>query len=105
MSKNVKTYESLSDLPWEPTRPGKIIQQDILERFGLSQEQLRQHLHVSRKTVNELVVGKRGITPEMSLRLALLTGQSAEYWLNLQSQYDLWRARSTHTEMDITPLF
>lgn len=101
---NIRTYESLSDLPWEPTRPGEIIRRDILERFGLSQEQLRKNLDVSRKTVNELVVGKRGISPEMALRLSLLTGQSAEYWLSLQTQYDLWAVGLKKEQLNIVAL-
>jgi len=61
-------------------------------------------LDVSRKTVNELVVGKRGISPEMALRLSLLTGQSAEYWLNLQTQYDLWAVREKKENLKVVSL-
>jgi addiction module HigA family antidote len=77
-----------------PTPPGRFIQNDILEEYGLTQDQLAQRLRVSRLTINELVNGKRVLTASMALRLSQLTGQSMEYWLNLQQAVDIWDART-----------
>lgn len=76
-----------------PTPPGRFIQHDILDEYGLTQDQLAQRLRVSRLTVNELVKGKRALTASMALRLSRLTGQSVEYWLNLQQAVEIWVAR------------
>ncbi|WP_247888865.1 HigA family addiction module antitoxin [Azospirillum brasilense] len=75
-----------------PTHPGRFIQQDILEEYSLTQDQLAQRLRVSRLTINELVNGKRALSAPMAIRLARLTGQSPEFWLGLQRAVDLWEA-------------
>jgi addiction module HigA family antidote len=76
-----------------PTLPGEFIREDVLEEHNLTQDELARRLGVSRLTVNELVNDRRAITPEMALRLGKLTGQTPEYWLNLQRRLDLWEAR------------
>ena len=101
MEQTTKTYESAADLPWALVKPGQIIQRDILERFELSQQALADRLKVSRKTVNELAGGKRGITADMALRLSSLTGQPPEYWLRLQMQFDLWHAKKGFSAHEI----
>lgn len=75
-----------------PTLPGRFIQSDILDEYGLTQDQLAKRLGVSRLTVNELVRGRRAITANMALRLARLTGQDPDFWLSLQKIVDLWDA-------------
>jgi addiction module HigA family antidote len=75
-----------------PTRPGLYIKEDILDEFGLTQAALADALKVSRRTINQLVNGKRAVTPEVALKLARFTGTSAEFWLNLQRAVDLWEA-------------
>lgn len=75
-----------------PTPPGRFIQSDILEEYGLTQEQLARLLKVSRLTVNELVRERRSLTAGMAVRLARLTNQSPQFWLNLQNAVDLWDA-------------
>ncbi|MBK4722746.1 HigA family addiction module antidote protein [Azospirillum sp. YIM DDC1] len=90
-----------------PTPPGRFIQSDILEEYGLTQDQLAQRLRVSRLTVNELVKGKRALTASMALRLGRLTGQSPDYWLALQRAIDLWDAQEevdNRTIEEIEPL-
>lgn len=85
---------SAADLPWAPKHPGHFIKVDILEPHGLTQENLGDALHVHRRTINELVGGKRELTVDMARRLSEFTGLSAEYWRELQTQFDLWRSRS-----------
>ena len=104
MNENPKLYETASDLPWPPASPGRFIHRDILKAHGLSQQTLADRLGVSRKTINELVVGKRGISADMAIRLERLTGQSAMFWLNLQSQFELSKAQQDMSRIDIAPL-
>lgn len=75
-----------------PTHPGEFIREDILTEFGLTQGQLAEHLGVSRRTINQLVNEKRGISADMALRLAKFTNTSPQLWLNLQQAVDLWDA-------------
>jgi addiction module HigA family antidote len=76
------------------THPGQILSQEFLEPLGVSQTELARRLAVPVNRVNELVRGKRGITPETALLLADYFKNSAEFWMNLQSAYDLTQARN-----------
>lgn len=91
-----------------PTHPGEFIRADILEKFGLTQESLAQRLGVSRRSVNQLVNGKRSITADMAWRLGQLTRTSPQLWLNLQAAVDLWDAKNRAIPLEtiepITPL-
>ena len=104
MNTELKTYDSAASLPWPLVPPGAFLHRDILKAYGLSQQALADRLNVSRKTINELVLGKRGITADMALRLSQLTGQSPEFWLNLQMQFDLSKAQQSAPALDIEPL-
>jgi len=75
-----------------PTHPGEMLREDFLPDFGLSVAALADALGVSRQTVNELLRGRRALSPEMALRLAQLFGNSPEFWLNVQRAVDLWDA-------------
>jgi len=75
-----------------PTPPGEFIKEDILHELGLSQAQLATLLGVSRRTINQLVNGKRKITADLALRLGKFTNTSPELWMNLQASLDLWDA-------------
>ncbi len=75
-----------------PTAPGVYIKEDILDEYGLTQAALGDALQVSRRTINQLVNGRRAVTPEVALKLARLTKTSPEFWLNLQRSVDLWDA-------------
>lgn len=81
-----------------PTPPGRYIAEDILGEFGLNQGELATALGVSRRTVNQLVQGRRGVTAAIALRLARLTGTSAAFWVNLQTAVDLWEAERREAE-------
>ena len=65
----------------------------IVERYGITQDQLAEALGVSRYSVNQLLNDRRGVTAEMALRLAKATGTTPRFWLNIQQQVDLFRAR------------
>jgi|ERR1700688_4092711 len=71
------------------THPGKILLQEFLEPLGLTQAELARSLAIPLNRVNELVRGKRGVTPETALLLAEYFRNSAEFWMNLQTAHDL----------------
>ena len=89
-----------------PTHPGEMLREDFLTDYGLTVSRLADDLGVSRQTVNELLRGRRAVSPEMALRLARLFGNSAEFWLNAQQAVDLWdAAQAIRTEvLRIKPL-
>ncbi len=76
-----------------PTHPGEILLEEFLNPFGLSQVAFAEHIGVSVQRINEIVRGKRGITPETAWLFAEAFGTSPEFWLNLQTNYDLVRHR------------
>jgi antitoxin HigA-1 len=72
-----------------PPHPGSVVLHDCIEPLGLTITDAAAALHVTRTTLSELVNGKRGISPEMAMRLEQVFGGSAESWLVQQVQYDL----------------
>lgn len=74
------------------THPGEVLREDFLSPMGITQTGLADAIHVPFQRVNEIVSGKRGITPETALRLAKFFGNSPGFWLNLQMRYDLQAA-------------
>ncbi len=76
-----------------PVHPGEILLEDFMKPLSISQYRLAKEMKVYPRRVNEIVHGKRAITAETALRLARYFGTSAELWLNLQTKYDLERAR------------
>lgn len=81
-------------LPTErpPTPPGEMLLEEFLKPLGISQSAFAVRLGVSFPRLNEIVRGKRAVTPDTALRLARVLGTSAEFWLGLQSDWDLWHA-------------
>jgi addiction module HigA family antidote len=75
-----------------PTHPGEMLREDFLPDYGLTVSRLAEALGVSRQSINELLRGRRAVSPEMSLRLARLFSNSPEFWLNAQRAVDLWDA-------------
>ena len=69
--------------------PGKILREDFLEPMDISINQLSRDLAVPPNRISEIVNGKRGITADTALRLERYFGVEAQFWLNLQSEYDL----------------
>ncbi len=78
-----------------PTHPGAMLREDFVPDYGLTVSSLAEALGVSRQTMNELLRGRRAVSPEMALRLARLFGNSPEFWLNAQRALDLWDAART----------
>ena len=76
-----------------PTHPGEMLRAEFLEPFEISQRELADAIRVPYQRVNELVNQKRGITPSTALRLARFFGVTAEFWLNLQVRWDLYRTQ------------
>lgn len=72
-----------------PIHPGEVLMEDFLVPLGLSQFRLARDLSVPPRRINEIVHGKRAITADTALRLARYFGMSEQFWLNLQSRYDL----------------
>ena len=76
-----------------PPHPGEFILSVYLEPFGMSARGLAENLAVSPSTLNRIITGKSGISPEMALRLSKALGRSPESWLAMQHSYDLWQAK------------
>ncbi len=72
-----------------PVHPGEILQKEFLEPMGISQNKLAMALHVPARRINEIVLGKRGITADTALRLARYFRMSPQFWLGLQMDYEL----------------
>jgi addiction module HigA family antidote len=72
-----------------PTHPGEILAEELLEPLGISQVSLAAHLGVPVQRVNEIVRGKRGVSPDTAWKLAQAFETSPEFWINAQSLYDL----------------
>ncbi len=78
-----------------PTHPGEMLREEFLLPMSITQKDLAAAIHVPFQRVNELINQKRGVTPSTALRLAKFFGMSAEFWLNLQMRWDLYKARQT----------
>jgi antitoxin HigA-1 len=90
-----------------PEHPGKVLQRDFLEAFGISQNRLSMALHVSARRINEIVLGRRGVTADTALRLSKCLGTQPEFWMNLQTAYELAQARQAlgeRLEQEIRPI-
>jgi len=75
-----------------PTHPGEILKEEFLDPMGLRQREIAAKMNISEQRINELVNGKRGVTPETAILLSRVLGTSAEFWMNLQTAYDLAKA-------------
>jgi len=75
-----------------PTHPGEMLLEEFLKPFGMSQSAFAVRLGISFPRLNEIIRGKRGVTPDTALRLAGVLGMSADFWLGLQQDWDLWHA-------------
>ena len=82
----------------EPTHPGEMLLKEFLEPMGLTQRELALGIRVPYQRVNELVNGRRGVTPSTALRLSKFFGNSAGFWLNLQQRWDLYHAQQSEAQ-------
>jgi len=90
-----------------PLHPGEILQQEFLEPMGLSQNKLAMALRVPARRINEIVLGKRGVTADTALRLARYFDMSPQFWLGLQMDYELDKVQDaveSKIEAEVLPL-
>jgi antitoxin HigA-1 len=77
----------------QPTHPGEMLLEEFLTPMGITQQELANAIHVPYQRINEIMRGRRGVTPSTALRLAKFFGVSADFWLNLQLRWDLYNAQ------------
>jgi addiction module HigA family antidote len=83
--------------------PGDILKTEFMDPLGLSSYRLAKELHVSAPRVNDLVRGKRSITADTAMRLSTYFGNSAQFWLGLQMDHDLWVAAKNRSLAKVKP--
>ena len=84
-----------------PPHPGRVVRQECLEPLGLTVTQAARSLGVTRQALNNLVNGRAGISPEMSIRLSKAFGSSPEVWLGMQMEYDLAEAEKNADQIKV----
>lgn len=84
-----------------PTPPGEVFLEDFLLPLEITQKEAATHLRISYPRMNEIVNGKRAVTPDTALRLAKFTNTEPEFWLNLQQAVDLWDAMHSDEAADV----
>lgn len=81
-----------------PTHPGEMLLEEFLNPMGLSQRDLADGIHVPYQRINEIVNGRRGVTPSTALRLAKFLGTSPGFWMNLQLRWDLYQTQQSEAK-------
>lgn len=81
-----------------PTHPGEMLLEEFLNPMGLTQRELADAIRVPYQRVNDIVNGRRGITPSTALRLAKYFGNSADFWMNVQLRWDMYFAREVEVK-------
>ena len=81
-----------------PTHPGEMIIEEFLKPMGLTQRQLADAIHVPYQRINEIINGRRGITPSTALRLSKFFRVSPDFWMNLQQRWDLYFAGQSEAD-------
>lgn len=96
----------MSEKLYPPIHPGEVLMEDFIEGFGITQNKLAVSIGVPPRRINEIVHGKRAITADTALRLGRYFGVDPQFWLNLQTRYDLEVAQDRVAEQvaAITPL-
>jgi len=82
-----------------PTHPGEMLLEEFLNPMGISQKDLADNIEVPYQRINEIVNGRRGITPSTALRLAKFFDMSPDFWMNLQLRWDLYFARQDENKV------
>ena len=82
----------------QPTHPGEMLLREFLLPLGMTQQDLARAIRVPYQRVNEIVRGRRGVTPSTALRLARFFGVSPGFWMNLQLRWDLYHAQRSEAE-------
>ena len=82
-----------------PTHPGEMLLEEFLTPMGITQKDLADNIEVPYQRINEIVNGRRGITPSTALRLAKFFDMSADFWMNLQLRWDLYFAQQDENKV------
>ena len=82
----------------EPTHPGEMLREEFLKPMELTQQELADSIHVPYQRINEVINGKRGVTPSTALRLSRYFGNTAGFWMNLQLRWDLYRTQQDESQ-------
>jgi addiction module HigA family antidote len=91
----------MTDRDFLPIHPGEILLHEFLEPMGISQYRLAKDISVPQRRIGEIVQGKRAVSADTALRLGRFFGMEPQFWLNLQSRYDLLLAeQSLNTRLD-----
>ena len=84
-----------------PTHPGEMLFEEFVKPLGITQTELARRLGVSYPRLNEIIKGRRSVTPDTALRLSQVVGMSAGFWLGLQQDWDLWHAMNDPKSKEI----
>ena len=87
-----------------PVHPGEMLREEFLRPLGITQTAFAERLRVPLQRLHDFVRGRRGVTPDTALRLARALGTSAELWLRLQENWDLWHAAHGQTADEIAAI-
>ena len=87
-----------------PTHPGEMLFEEFIKPLKLTQVELAHRLGVSYPRLNEIIKGRRSVTPDTALRLSRVLGMSADFWLGLQQDWDLWHAMNSPEAKGISRL-
>lgn len=87
-----------------PTHPGEMLLEEYLKPMGVTQTEFAEAIGVSYPRLNEIIKGRRGVTPDTALRLERALGASAQFWLNLQLGWDLYHAMHAPTAAEIVKI-
>lgn len=97
----------MADNKLRPIHPGEILREEFLAPLGMSANALAMDLHVPAPRINDVVRERRAVSPDTALRLARYFGTTAQFWLNLQSAFDLKQAQAeagARIEQEVSPL-
>src|SRR5258708_1759817 len=89
----------------DPAHPGEIVREQCLKTLGLTVTAAAEALGVTRKALSDLLNGHSGVSPDMAIRLEQVFGSTADTWLRLQLQYDLWEARQRTDKIKVNKRF
>lgn len=81
-----------------PTHPGEMLLEEFLNPMGFTQRDLADSIHVPYQRINEIINGRRGVTPSTALRLSKFFGVSPDFWMNLQLRWDLYFAQQSEAD-------
>ena len=82
----------------EPIHPGEFLREEYMADLDLSVADLARRRGVTRQTVNDIVREKRGLSPDMCLRLGRLFGTTPQFWMNMQAKVDIWNSMALHAD-------